>query len=99
MGREVPPWRGPCKRRCRSSNLRLKRALPRASFWGNCSKPEPRTVQLVGSTGRGKEQEERSPHLVEQWVGGVGDEGLRRVEELARGDWEGGEDAAARGLR
>ena len=56
MGRKVPPWRGRCKCRCRSSNLRLKRALPRASSWGNCSKPDPRTVQLVGSTGRGKER-------------------------------------------
>ena len=36
---------------------------------------------------------------MEQRWGGVADEGLRRVEELAGGDRAGGEDAAAGGLR
>lgn len=38
-------------------------------------------------------------HLVEEGGGGVGDEGLRGVEDLAGGDGAGGEDAASGGFR
>lgn len=58
----------------------------------------------VGSSARGAPlpllpPEAAVAHLVEKRWRGVADEGLRGVEELAGGDWAGGEDTAAGRLR